>query len=244
MFAQGRRVARPGTLEMCLEVAVNYDTLPAESLASRFPALKSRETCRGFAIVQDRVVHFESHLELIYLYILAIHPQTAKIIEQPEAVTYFDGETVRRHTFDFLIITHDGRRIYVAVKPAARVERSGIKRTLGFIVAQLPHGTNISVHLLTDADLTKADRYNANQAFDFCRFPVKEHDELMTRLMSDVTGDIRINDLVTISGLGAMGFRSIVRLIAYRKVALVKLGERVTYASMVRPAAGLESALA
>jgi hypothetical protein len=40
-----------------------------------------------------------------------------------------------------------------------------------------------------------------------------------------------------------MGFRSIVRLIAYREVALSRPGERVTYTSLVRPMAGLVQAL-
>lgn len=214
---------------------MNYDKPPAKSLASRFPALKSRETCRGFAIAQNRVIHFESHLELIVLYMLVVLPETAKLIEQPDAVTYRDGDSVRRHTFDFLVITRDGRRKYVAVKPAARVERSGIKRTLGLIVAQLPPGSNVTVHLVTDADFSYADRYNATQAFDFCRFPIREHDELMGRLMSQVAGAVRIRDMVALSGLGAMGFRSVIRLIANRQLIPVKPNERITYDSLIRP---------
>jgi hypothetical protein len=226
----------PGALEIRLEVTMNYDTLPAESLASRFPALKSRETCRGFAIVQNRVVHFESHLELMVLFMLALRLETAKLMEQPTAITYRDGDLLRRHTFDFLVITRDGRRKYVAVKPAARVERSGIKRTLGLIVAQLPPNSNVSVHLVTDADFTYADRYNATQAFDFCRFPNKEHDERMATIASEVVGSARITDLVEFSGLSAMGFRSIVRLMVNGQLAAVNPGERITYASLVRPA--------
>ncbi|WP_441277182.1 TnsA endonuclease N-terminal domain-containing protein [Tardiphaga sp. 172_B4_N1_3] len=215
---------------------MNYDNPPARSLASRFPALKSRETCRGFAIFQNRIVHFESHLELIVLFMLALRPETAKIIEQPTAITYRDGDVLRRHTFDFLVITRDGRHVYVAVKPAARVERSRIKRTLGLIVAQLPPNSNVSVHLVTDADFTYADRYNATQAFDFCRFPTKEHDEKMATIVAEIVGSARIADLVAFSGLGAMGFRSIVRLIVNGQLAAVHPRERITYASLVRSA--------
>lgn len=213
-----------------------YTILPAASLASRFPALKSRETCRGFAIVQNRVVHFESHLELMVLFMLALRMETAKLLEQPTAFTYRDGEVLRRHTFDFLVITRDGRNKYVAVKPAARVARSGIKRTLGLIVAQLPLNSNTSVHLVTDADFTYADRYNATQAFDFCRFPNKPHDETMATIASEIVGSARIADLVEFSGLGAEGFRSIVRLIVNGQLAAASPRERITYASLVRPA--------
>ncbi|MGM4922161.1 hypothetical protein AB8A31_04575 [Tardiphaga sp. 804_B3_N1_9] len=213
---------------------MNYNNPPARSLASRFPALKSRETCRGFVIYQNRVVWFESHLELMAFFMLALLPEVATIQEQPNAVTYQDGETFHHHTFDFLVIFRDGRRKYVAVKAAARVASSRIEHVLGLIAAQLPPALGASVHLITDADFTYADRFNAIQAFDFCMDPVKEHDEAMTRLVSEITGAVRIADLVAASGLGAMGFRSVIRLIAYRQLAAVKPG-RVTYDTFVRP---------
>lgn len=214
---------------------MNYDNPPAPSRASRFPALKSRNTCRGFVIYQNRVVWFESHLELMVFFMLALLPEVATIQEQPNAVTYQDGETLHRHTFDFLVIFRDGSRKYVAVKPAARVASSRIEHVLGLIAAQLSPALGGSVHLITDADFTYADRFNATQAYDFCMDPVTEHDEAMTGLVSEITGAIRIADLVAASGLGAMGFRSIVRLIAYRQLSAVKPGERVTYDTFVRP---------
>ncbi len=85
------------------------------SVASRFPALKSRNTCRGFVIYQNRVVWFESHLELMVFFMLALLPEVATIREQPPAVTYQDGDTLHHHTFDFLVIFRDGSRMYLAV---------------------------------------------------------------------------------------------------------------------------------
>ncbi|MGH2322769.1 hypothetical protein, partial [Enterococcus faecalis] len=86
-------------------------------------------------------VKFESHLELMVFFMLVLRAQTATIEDQPPAVTYWDGTTSHRHTFDFLVINHDGSRIYIAVKPAKRVERSGIRTTLSLIVNQLPPGS-------------------------------------------------------------------------------------------------------
>ncbi|MGM5049609.1 hypothetical protein AB8A20_12095 [Tardiphaga sp. 604_B6_N1_1] len=213
---------------------MNYSKPPKPSRASRSMALKSRGSCRGFAIFQNRVIVFESHLELMVFFMLTLRMQTATVEDQPDAVTYWDGETLRRHTFDFLVINHDGSRIYIAVKPAKRVERSGVKTTLRLIADQLPPGSP-SVRLITDADFSYADRYNATQAFDFLRFPVEEHDEAIAAMADDLVGAVRIADLVAASGLGAMGFRAIVRLIAHRVFEPVNRKERITNDTLVRP---------
>lgn len=216
---------------------MNYSKPPKPSRASRRIALKSRGSCRGFAVFQNRVIVFESHLELMVFFMLTLRMQTATVEDQPAAVTYWDGETLRRHTFDFLVINHDGSRMYVAVKPAKRVERSGIKTTLRLIAEQSPPGSP-SVHLVTDADFSYAARYNATQAFDFLRFPVEEHDEAIAALATEITASVRIADLVEASGLGAMGFRSIVRLIVHRVFEPVNPKERITYELFIRPVAG------
>lgn len=215
---------------------MNFSIPPEKSHSSRKMALRSRGSCRGFAIYQNRVVVFESHLELMVFFLLTLRPATATVEDQPPAVTYMDGDTSRRHTFDFLVINHDGSCMYVAVKPASRVERSGINTTLRLIAAQLPTGA-ATVHLVTDADFSYADRYNATQAFDFLRFPVKEHDEAIAALAADMVGSVQISDLVEASGLGAMGFRSIVRLIVHRVFEPLNPRERITYDSFIRAVA-------
>jgi hypothetical protein len=68
----------------------------------------------------------------------------------------------------------------------------------------------------------------------FLRFPVAEHDEAITRLSEEMIGSVRIADLVKASGLGAMGFRSIIRLIVSQVLVPVKRGERLTYDTYVR----------
>lgn len=223
---------------------MDFSEITQASVASRFPALKSRNTCRGFVIYQNRVVWFESHLELMVFFMLALLPGVATIQEQPPAVTYQDGETFHHHTFDFLVIFRDGGRMYVAVKPAARVISSRIEHVLGLIATQMSPDKFASIRLITDADFTYADRFNAIQAYDFCMDPIKEHDDAMTSLISEISGAVRIADLVSASGLGAMGFRSMVRLIAYRQLAAVKPGERITYDSFVRPVEGAAKSIA
>ncbi|WP_315810672.1 hypothetical protein [Bradyrhizobium sp. SZCCHNR3107] len=203
------------------------------SVASRFPALKSRGTCRGFVVYQNRVVVFESHLELIAFFLLSLLPTTATIFDQPTAVDYRDGEARHRHTFDFLVINHDGKRAMIAVKPAVQVRKSGINRILRLIAEQIPAGIADSVHLITDADFTYADRYNATQAFDCSRFPNVEHDNAVNLLMAELVGAVRIVDIVNASGLGGMAFRAVIRLITSGVLVPVKPRERITPDSLV-----------
>lgn len=215
---------------------MNYLVPPEKSRASRKPALTSREICRGSAIFQNRVVYFESHLELMVLFMLAVRPETVTIEEQPPAVVYWDGETYRHHTFDYRVFERDESQVLVDVKPAARVLRSGILTQHRMISEQLPPGPVKALHLVTDEDFTRADRYNATMAFDFFRFPVAEHDEALTQLAAEMTGAVQIADLVKVSGLGAMAFRSIVRLIFSGVFVKVNPAERITHDTFIRSA--------
>ncbi|MCK7473396.1 MAG: hypothetical protein MZV49_07375 [Rhodopseudomonas palustris] len=133
------------------------------------------------------------------------------------------------------MINHDGMHVRRdQARQAGRTLRDQ-KRLLRLIAAQLPPGT-ATVHLVTDADFSYAARYGATQAFDFSlRFPVEEHDQVMAARGSEISTSVRVADLVAASRLGAMGFRSIVRLIVHRVFEPVNPNERIAYDSFIRP---------
>ncbi|MDA9509424.1 hypothetical protein XI09_33270 [Bradyrhizobium sp. CCBAU 11386] len=198
------------------------------------PALKSRGSCRGFAIHQNRTVVFESHLELMVMFLFAIRPDVAEIIDQPASVSFIDRDgKLRRHTFDFLIILAGGLKIFIAVKPEKRVAQSGIRQTISLIAEQLAPGIADQIALITDRDFTRADRFNAQQAFECARFPIPEHDDLIDRMTENMIGSAKIADLVDTSGLGGMGFRAVVRLLARRVLAPTQPSRRITPDSYV-----------
>ncbi len=202
-------------------------TLP--TLASRLPALRSRGSCRGFAVHENRVLVFESHLELMVLFLLAMMQGVVRIVDQPAAVTYVDESgSARRHTFDFLVVMADGTRILVAVKPAEKVASSGIGRTIQSIAGQIEPGIADRIVLITDKDFTRADRFNAQQAFECIRFPIAGHDEAIDRVTAAMLGAVKIADLVEASGLGGMGFRAVVRCIANGLLLPVTPQRRIT----------------
>ena len=213
---------------------MNFSEPTLPTVATRLPALRSRGSARGFAVHQNRVVVFESHLELMVLFLLAVMPSVAQIIDQPPAVTYTDDAGIaRRHTFDFLVYLTDGTRIYVAVKPAEKVERSGIRRTVELIAQQLPPAIADRIVIVTDTDFTRVDRYNAQQAFECLRFPISADDDLIERMTSTLLGSVKIADLVSASGLGGTGFRAVVRCIATGMLVPVTLQFRITPDSYV-----------
>jgi hypothetical protein len=168
------------------------------------------------------------------LYLLSMMPQVRQVIDQPPAVAYIDDSGIpRRHTFDFLIVLENGTRILIAVKPAAKVVRSGLRRNVELICEQLPPGIADRINIITDADFTYADRYNAQQAFECARFPITEHDEAIARITQDMLGAVKIADLVETSGLGGAGFRAIIRLITRGTLAPVLPGGRIMSDSYV-----------
>lgn len=203
-------------------------TLP--TLASRLPALKSRSSCRGFTIVGNRVVVFESHLELIWM--LAAMSEVATIIDQPPPVSYLDHAGVERtHTFDFLVTMRDGRRLFIAVKPAKRARK--VRAVANAIAAQLAAGIADEVHVVTDANFTRTERYNASLIAQCARFPVTEDDETIDRITARMTGAVKVGDLVEISGLAGMGFRAIMRLIGRGLLQPVATRQRLTTNSYI-----------
>jgi len=208
---------------------MDFSTPTLPSLATRMPALRSRGSCRGFAVHHDRVVVFESHLELMVFYLLAIMPQVREIVDQPPAVTFVDENGVpRRHTFDFLVLCEDGTRILIAVKPAEKLERSGLRQIVDLIAFQLNPVVADKIKIVSESDFTYADRYNAAQAFECSRFPIEEHDQTIARITADMLGSVKISDLVRASGLGGMGFRAIIRLITYGTLSPVVPRRRIT----------------
>jgi hypothetical protein len=176
------------------------------------------------------------------LYLLAMRPDVATVIDQPEAVAYIDESgKPRSHTFDFLIILKDGRRCFVAVKTAAKASRSGIRHTLDLIAGQLSAEVADSVHLITDAHFTRVDRFNAAQAFECARFPIAEHDDVIDRITADMLGAVRISDLVEASGLEGLAFRAVVRLITRGVLAPAGTGRITPETYVVRNRMGSRS---
>ncbi|MBN8978637.1 MAG: TnsA endonuclease N-terminal domain-containing protein [Rhizobiales bacterium] len=201
---------------------------------SRTPALRSRGSCRGFAVCNDRVVVFESHLELMVLFMLWTMVRVKEIVDQPKQITFIDDDGIERgHTFDFLVVLDDGTRILIAVKPAAKLAHSGLRRKVRLIAEQLSPGVADRINIVTDADFSYADRFNATQAFECNRFPIPAHDDIIASITENTIGAVKISDLVEKAGVGGAGYRAVVRCITSGLLAPAATRQRITADSYV-----------
>lgn len=211
---------------------MDYSTPTRPSSASRFPELRSAASCRGFVVHQDQVLVFESRLEHFVIYMLAAMPDVVCIEDQPSPVTYVDSQgKVRRHTVDFRVTLRDGRRLVILVKTASKAAKAwAVARALA---DQLPPGFADEIHVVTEADFSRIDRYNAQLMFESARFPIEAHDAEIDRITARTRGALKISDLVEVSGLGGAAFKAIVRLIAVGTLRQATPGKRIGYDTYV-----------
>jgi hypothetical protein len=186
------------------------------SQASRRPSLRGRGSVRGSLvdIFGRREIVFESRLERGLAEMLLARRDVSDILDQPPPVRYVtaDGRT-RTHTFDFLARTADGIRLAIAVKPEAKVERSGIQAVLALVREQVgPRFADVYL-LRTDRHITPDRVYNARLILRsrVCR---DETDvAAMWAIVDTLPGSFRIADVVIHSKLAARGFNALICLV-------------------------------
>lgn len=190
-------------------------TRPLPSRATRKPSARSKASSRGHVTggspsdASPRLRYFESKREQEVLYLLLARPDVTDVWDQPSPVSYRDATGRKRsHTFDFLITLTDGRRIAIAVKPAARVERQGFRDTLQLIRAATPLSFADEVVLITERSYTPSAARNAQKLHDYRRTADPEADQAIADLMQGLSGPTTIAELVETSGLGGRAFRA------------------------------------
>ena len=208
---------------------------PSKSRASRLPAARSRSSCRGYIVNPrtNRELVYESSLEADLLYILLVHRDVDDIHDQPPAVSYVDAEGKRRkHTFDFRVHLHDGRKIAIAVKPERRVRSSGIERTLELIRQQVTDFAD-QYQLRTERSITVDRSYNAKLTFRARKMRDTTADEKILRMINKCQGARTIRALLEHASLNSHDFNAVVNLIGDGVLKHVSSG-RITRDSFVR----------
>jgi len=196
--------------------------------------LRSRSASTGFMIEDGRIVGFASRPEKFAGEAFALDFDVTHFVEQYPRVSYHDGKTIRHHTFDYYTVREPGIRACVAIKHSSRVEKSGIREVLKLIAEQAGRKIADEVVLMTEADFTRNERFNAELVHEIRRHPVPEHDNHVRRITAEIIGVVTIADVVKLSGLAAEGFRATVRLIADRYFRLADVDDRIDYHSRIR----------
>lgn len=138
----------------------------------------------------------------------------ARIWDQPDRVSYLDVSGKRRHhTFDFRVTLRCGRRIAYAVKPHARVKKSGISHTLELIRQQVGSKFADAYVLRTDAHITKTRVANARLIVLSQADRDDDHVDRIRQIMAPIAGAVRIADVAARTGLEGHALRAIACLI-------------------------------
>lgn len=209
---------------------------PAPTTASRLPPVRSRGISRAAIVdpTSHRVIVCESALELACAQILLTDPRVKHVQDQPPSVTYLrpDG-THHRHTFDFLTMLADGQRVAIAVKPAAKVESSGIQKTVALIERQSNGAFADRFIIRTEQHMTRDRAFNASWLLRARRSRNAADIHRMRHTVAGTRGSISMGDLVRFSGLGARGWDALVHLVDEGTMELVRL-VRFSDAALVR----------
>lgn len=155
---------------------------------------------------------FESTLERDLAYILVAHPDVVEVNDQ-KAFEYVDTDGVeRRHTFDFRMKDRSGRRTAIAVKPARKVESSGIRRTLDVIQGQAK-GFADSFEIRTGDHITRDRAFNARLIVKALRMRNVEDVAAVMAVASTLRGTVSIGSLLETTRNDGHGFMAVVCLI-------------------------------
>ena len=207
------------------------DTLPSQ--ASRSISLHGKGSVRGFDFFDGRKTWYEAELELKVGLVAKARPDVVEIVEQPPAVAYVDDEGREpHHTFDWRVLKIDGSKGLIAVKPAALVEKSGIRRVVELIAAQISRDQADFVTVVTEEHLTEIDLYNAEAMHHVLRVPSSTDDAIVGRLVNRLRAPTQIAEIVEKAKLDGYGFDAVVRAIANGRLQLVEY-RKIDYDAIV-----------
>lgn len=208
---------------------------PLPSLASREMSLHSAVSVHGYLPIDGRKVWYESMLERCCAVLARLRPDVIAIAEQPPAIEFIDDDGHRRtHVFDFRFDTTALGRVLMAVKPSARVAKSGVDRIVELTREQLSPSVADGVGLFTEEKLAAVDLFNADAVNMATRDPCPEDDAVLDKVLRKLKGETTIGDLAAASKLGGSSYDAIVRAIDARKLRLVEYGKLDFDAVVVR----------
>ncbi|MES0881772.1 TnsA endonuclease N-terminal domain-containing protein [Roseibium sp. SCP14] len=200
---------------------------PADaSRASRRITLKSSVSSRGFIPnhTGNCWASYESTLERDFLTIVRALPDVKRVEEQPEPVTYVDGDGKRRkHTFDFVIYLTTGEKFACDIKPENRLARSGIKEVHHCIRKQRP---NYADRFLVRTD-RKISRVLVRNSELILRARNLKNEEAIGELrqhLATMHGVFRLAALVAHFSEEAIGFNAVLNLIDLQELKPVTRG--------------------
>ena len=162
----------------------------------------------------------EGHTELCTALVTIARPDVVGLENQvPFEWDKPDGKK-GTHYFDFRVLMADGSRRAIMVKSEYRRRQPEVQQELAQVAAQVTPEFADEVVIMTERDLDPVELFNAEMMHEMRR-PDPEADAAARRLMGEMVASVQIQDLVDAIGLGARGFRAVVRLLRSHDLKLV-----------------------
>ncbi len=207
--------------------------LPEPSRADRRIANASKGHCTGFTVLGDgpgmRTVS-EAWIEQCHLQLQSVRADVVDVREQVRFV--YGRRDELRHFFDMVVTKGDGRRIACTIKPTIDLQSGRFvehMRTVAWWVQEKKFAH--SVRLLTEQDIDAKALHNANINVAL-RDRDPDAEDAARALVGNLQGRVSIKALTDNLGLGARGYRALLKLISFGDL-LVPQNERITPVTLV-----------
>lgn len=210
-------------------------TLPERVQLARKTAVGAREHQTGQVTIdpdEGYTVGYDSNTEMKWMLVLLARPDVVRI-ESQMIFQWLDADgKAGKHFFDFRVGMADGKRVAIMVKSEYRRRQAKVQTELAEVAARVPRSFADEVVVMTERDIDPVEYFNAEMMHEMRR-PDPDADAAVRRLLGEIVGAVRIKDLVDAIGLGARGFRAVVRLLRSHELELT-LNVRITHETHVR----------
>jgi len=169
---------------------------------------------------EGETMDVESNTELRVALVTLARPDVVGLENQvPFAWVKPDGKPATHH-FDFRALMANGSRKAIMVKSEYRRLHPEVQLELTQIAAQVTPDFADEVVVMTEGDIDPVEYFNAEIMHEM-RHADFEADAAARAVMGEIPATAQVQDLVDKIGLGARGFRAIVRLIRSHDLELV-----------------------
>lgn len=209
--------------------------MPERVRLARKTAVGAREHQTGQVTMdpdEGYTVGYDSNTEMKCMLVLLARPHVAGL-ESQVRFQWLDADGKRgEHFFDFRVLMNDGKRVAIMVKSEYRRNLPKVQDKLAEVAARVPRSFANQVVVMTERDIDPVEYFNAEMMHEMRR-PDPDADTAARRLLYETVGAVRVKDLVDAIGLGARGFRAVVRLLRSHELELT-LNVRITHEAYVR----------
>lgn len=205
---------------------------PERSKAERDVPRASSGHCTAYTVLgsgSGTETQGESLLEINHLFVLNTVPNVAELREQVRFYFGWDPKKQRQHIFDVVAVLTTGERIAFAIKPEFRLNSSSQEKQ-DFedemrVVAWWAYQKDFvdDVRILTEVDLDPIELHNA-KILAAVREADPEADVVAFQVFSSLPpeGGQTLRALTLQTGMGARGYRALLRLLRGGQAFMVK----------------------